>query len=174
MPFAKELNALASARGWDVHCDSALEFQHESLKAMRELWRTKRAARLPARSEFSMRELKTFLPHLTVLDIVATPDGHKRYLHRYVGMQIVAYFGEMTGRHIDEILPPALLPKTLTYFDAIAASGQPLRIVTNFEFSPVNYLQCEMFVVPLAEDGVTPDKLMSLSYFATRPAKADG
>ena len=169
MPLAKELNALARARGWDVQCDTTLEFQHPSLTAMRELWRSKSIGRLPARSEFSMRELKTFLPSITVLDIVAAPGGGRRYLHRYVGMQIVAHFGEMTGRHIDEVLPPALLPKTLTYFDAIAMRGQPLRIVTNFEFSPVNHLQSEMFVMPLADDGVTPDKLMSLSYFATRP-----
>src|SRR6185312_6530917 len=137
MPLAKELNALARAHGWHVQCDTAFAFQHPSLKAMRELWRSKSAAHLPARSEFSMRELKTFLPNLTVLGIVAAPGGGRRYLHRYVGMQIVANFGEMTGRHIDEVLPPALLPKTLTYFDAVATRGQPLRIVTDFEFSPV-------------------------------------
>lgn len=170
MPLARELNALAGASGWDVRCDATLDFEHQDLKKIRALWLDKCATRLPARSEFTLRALRHVMPHLVILDVVAAGDARRRYLHRYVGMQIVARFGEMTGRYIDEVLPPVLLPKTLTYFDAIVSSRKALRIVTNFEFTPVNYLQCEMFVMPLAEDGITPDKLMSISYFKTRPA----
>ena len=165
--LAEKLNALARAAGWAVHCDAAFQFKNANLRAMHQLWLGKSAAKLPARGDFSMRELKSFLPHLVVLDIVREA-GRKRYLHRYVGMEIVRKFGEMTGRFIDEVLPTPLLPKTLTYFDAVAESGLALRIVTEFQFTPVNHLECEMLIMPLADNGVMPDRLMSVSYFKTQ------
>ncbi len=163
---ASGLNMQARAAGWDVHCDASLDFAHAGLNAMRGLWLAKSAARLPARSDFSMRELKPFLPNLTVLEILHE-GGRTRYLHRFVGMEIVRRLGEITGRCIDEVLPPSLAVKTITYFDAVATHGVALGGVTNFQFTPVNYLQCEMLMMPLADDGATPDRLMSVSYFRT-------
>ena len=165
--IAEALNARAAAGGWQIHCDSKLDCEHPALNELRDLWRQKCDARLPARTDFSARDLKVHLPFLTIYDILRAPSG-TRYRHRYVGMAVVDRMGEMTGRTIDEILPADQLARTQTYYDCVAATARALRVVSDMRFTPVNYLRCETLLLPLAADGATPDMILGGWHFRIR------
>ena len=165
---AERLNAKARNENWPSRADSSLAFEHPNLVQMRELWTSLAGAgRLPSRKDLSFRALKPFLANLTILKIVAGEDGRHCFRHSYVGTEITHRFGEITGLCFEDFLPPELLPRTLAFIETVVETCSPLRIVTQFRFKPVDYLYAEIFVAPLADDGVTPDKLMSVSHFST-------
>lgn len=162
---ADSLNRLANTRRWKLYCDASLLFEHPLLKVAADIWRAKSAPdRCPARAEFSAREMKPFLRDLTILDIVRE-DGRTRYHHRYAGTEIEIHFGPITGRYLDEFLPPELMSRTLACFELVAKQRQPLRILTQFSLPGVEHLGAEAFLFPLSQDGITADKLMSVTYF---------
>jgi hypothetical protein len=164
----ERLNEKARFENWPSRIDSRLEFRNASLILMREVWFTlSSASRLPARRDLSVQILKPFLPNLSILSIVAHKGESRRFRHSYVGTEIAHHFGEITGLCFEDFLPAELLPRSLAFIEAVAEARRPLRIVTQFRFAPVNYLYAEIFAAPLADDGITPDRLMSVSYFST-------
>lgn len=159
------LNRIADSRGWKLFCDASLSFEHPPLNVARDIWRAKSTSeRILARAEFSAREMKPFLRHLSILDIVKEAS-RSRYQYRYVGTEIEIHFGPITGLYLDEFLPPELLPRTVACFDIVCERRQPLRFLTQFALPEVDFLGAEMFVFPLADDGINPNKLMSITYF---------
>jgi hypothetical protein len=166
---ALALNARARREGWSVHCDTQLVFDTKPLNEMVETWgRLCRPGRLPARADFTARLLKPCLRYATVLEIVNAGD-RRRYRHRYVGSAVVERMGELTGVFLDEFLPSALYEKSSNYFDACVDHRCPIRVVTDFQLRTVDHTRAEGFVVPLADDGVTPNMILSIAYFSERP-----
>ncbi|MBI3700187.1 MAG: PAS domain-containing protein [Afipia sp.] len=164
---AQRLNAKARNENWPSRADPSLAFEHPNLVQMRELWTSLAGAgRLPSRTDLSFQALKPFLPNLAVLKIVASEDGRRCFRHSYVGTEIAHRFGEITGLCFEDFLPPELLPRTLAFIETVVEIRRPLRIVTRFRLKPVDYLYAEIFVVPLADDGITPDRLISVSHFS--------
>ena len=135
---------------------------------MREVWRSLcRTAHLPARADFTFARLKPFLRDVSILDIVR--EGQRlRYLHRFVGSAVVQRMGELTGKFLDDFLPPPIYRRTAAYFDAVVAFRCPLRVVTDFTLERIRHVRAEGLVLPLAEDGAAPDMLLSVSYFTQR------
>ena len=174
------LNAKAARKGWEIVCDSSLVCEHPSLNAMAALWRTASRDGLPARSHlrtpdacasarrhFSIRDMAPFLRDMLIIEIVRE-GKRRRYKHTFVGMRFVQKMGEITGKYLDEFLPPHLYERTSTYYDAVLDTRCALRIVTNFEHRPVNHTSGEALCMPLADDGQTPNKLMLVANFGVR------
>lgn len=137
---------------------------------MLEVWRARcRPGRLPSRADFGARELKPFLRNVVILDVVPH-QMRRRYLHRLVGSAIAARMGEMTGKFLDEILPPPVLEKTAAFFDAVIEQRCPLRAVNDYDLESISHTRGEIFLAPLADDGATPNMLLTVSYIAARSA----
>ncbi len=167
--IAGALNTRAKAMGWNALCDMDFKFDRPELRAMLEVWRTHcRPNRLPSRAEFDARALKPFLREIVILDIVPHPD-RRRYFHRLVGSAIVERTGETTGKYLDEILPLAVHEKTAAFFDAAIEHRCPLRVVNDYDLESMNHTRGEIFLMPLADDGVRPNMLLTVSYIAAKP-----
>lgn len=159
------LNAMAQRRGWTFTCDRRLEFEAAQLSATLALWRSRAlAGRLPARADFSMRDLKGVLTDLIVFDVVRD-EQRMRFRCRNIGSHAVGFLGELTGRFLEESLPPAASERTAACYSAIVEASCPLRFVTRFSMDKINFLTAEFIGVPLASDGVTVDMVMSVTHF---------
>jgi hypothetical protein len=161
------LNANAQARGWTFTCHADTMFDAPKLNAMNALWQSlSPSGKLPHRAAFSARAMKDFLPNLLIADVVAT-ETHNRFRYRYVGTNVVRYIGEMTGKFMDEILPPEVNERTAACYQTIFDARTPLRFVTRFSMDAISFLSAEFFGAPLANDGKTPDMIMSVTDFLT-------
>jgi hypothetical protein len=159
------LNARAHAQGWTFTCDRHLAFDAPELNAVLALWQSHAAAeRIPARGDFPARELKQVLRDLIVYDVVH--DGPRtRFRCRIMGSHAARYLGEMTGRFLDESLPPDALARTAACYATVVEARCPLRFVTRFSLDRINFMSAEFIGLPLATDGVMPDMVMSVTHF---------
>ncbi len=161
------LNARARSGGWTFTCDRQLDFDSPKLRAVLALWQARASpGNLPARADFTARDLKDVLADLSFCDIIDAGD-RDRYRCRYIGSHPVHYFGEMTGTFMDEVLPPPALERTTACYETIVEARYALRFVTRFSMDKINFLTAEIFGAPLACDGVVPDIIMSVTCFRT-------
>ena len=140
----------------------ALPFRpHEPLLGdLYRLWQAKRRdARIPARSEFSLDELRPLMGRLAILDVI---DGGADFRFRLYGSNLAnAYRGEMTGKSVREYRPN---------FYATIAPGY-LRCVTtrapHYDRLEVDdrlmLFRWERLILPLASDGTTVNMLLVAS-----------
>ncbi len=167
VPAAARFNALAEKKKWATHIDPSMAFVAPALNDMREIWASVATqSGLPSRAQFTARRLKSHLRNLTILTIEGQPHGARRYRHRYVGGGVTAVFGELTGQTFEEFMPPDILPRTIACFDAVVEGRIPVRVLTHFQHHRANYLEAEVFAAPLAEDGITPNMVMTVTAFA--------
>jgi hypothetical protein len=165
-PIAR-LNAMARGRNWQTKADATLSFVEPELVVLRDVWLGLTGnSRMPARAELTARMLKPFLPHITVIELVRSEAAPVRFVHRYVGTAITRYFGETTGLSFEDFLPPERVPATRAFFEAVVETRRALRIITHFQLPHVSYLYGEVLAMPLADDGVTPNRLMTAAYFS--------
>ena len=167
---AGTLNARSRQMHWNAECDTKLDFDRRELSEMREVWRARcRPQRLPSRAEFDLRVLKPFLREVAILEVVPN-QGKRRYLHRLVGSAIAERTGETTGKYLDEIIPEPVHEKTVAFFDAVIEHRCPLRVVNDYDIETMNHTRGEIFLMPLADDGVDANMLLTVSYIAAKSA----
>lgn len=68
-------------------------------------WNSKRGDRLmPSRTDINPVDMRDFLSHAMLIDVLTDAQGEKRFRMRLVGTHIVSgYGGEFTGKYLDEI-----------------------------------------------------------------------
>jgi hypothetical protein len=160
-------NALAENRKWATRIDPSMAFAAPALNDMREIWASVATqSALPSRAQFTARLLKSHLRNLSVVSIEGGPGRASRYRHRYVGGGVTAVFGELTGQAFEDFMPPNILPRTIACFDAVVEGRMPVRVLTHFQHQRANYLEAEVFAAPLAEDGTTPNMVMTVTAFS--------
>jgi hypothetical protein len=150
--IAEALNVRAKAQRWPMQCDSRLEFEQPELNALRDIW-FERAGNgtVPPRSAFDARTLKPYLSHIMIVERVGASHAGWRYRMRLEGSEIVQIAGESTGRHMDEVYPPASLPRMAAPYDAVLDSRAPLRVVADVQSARFAHLVGECFMAPLAD-----------------------
>jgi hypothetical protein len=158
-----ELNALAEAKGWPMRCGCDEAFDRAELHTFCELWRSKAAGGVPARSAFNMRALKPFAGNITILERVAT-NGSRRYRFRLFGSTLTFLFGEHTGRYLDEMVAAELLPSWLAFYDTVLSCGQPLRIFTYYRIKTDDFVKGEILAAPLADDSSDVHMILAMTY----------
>jgi len=164
------LNLRVRAKGWTFTCERGAKFDCAKLTAACALWQSQvTPGRLPARSVFTARMMKDFLPELSIIEVVRA-DGANRFRHRLIGTKIVSYMGERTGLFLDEYLPQPALERTSMGYQTVVDARCALRFVTQFTLDPISYLSAEFFAAPLASDGVTIDMMISVTDFR-RPGR---
>ncbi|MBU6297081.1 MAG: hypothetical protein KGJ79_01285 [Alphaproteobacteria bacterium] len=158
-----QLNALAEAKGWPMRCGDVRAFERDELGTLYELWLSKAANGVPSRTQFDMQLLRPFARNVTILDRVNI-HGRRRYRFRLFGSALAVLFGEHTGRYLDEMVPPALLPGWQTFYDTVLGSGRPLRITNYYQVPDENYLMGEILAAPLADEAGDVRLILAATY----------
>lgn len=164
---ARALNQRAEREKWYHVCDPSLSFSDPSYGQLLDLWRDKARGRpMPARSDISPRDLKDILRHVLVLERVS--QNPSRYRFRLVGTGLTQMAGELTGKMVDEVVPPEHLSRWVGCGDLILDGGQPMRFLGRVHLKGREYLNAENLYVPLSNDAGQPTFVMGLCRYTPR------
>ena len=124
------------------------------------LWQAKRRdARIPARSEFGLDELRPLMGRLAILDVI---DGGADFRFRLYGSNIAtAYRGEMTGKSVREYRPHFYTTITPGYLNCVTTRA-PHYDQLEVDDQMMLY-RWERLILPLASDGTTVNMLLVAS-----------
>jgi hypothetical protein len=165
-----ELQAKARTAGWGVEVDPTLSFERAELRQLHDLWKLKSIERggLPTRSDLDARLLKPFLRHLTIMEHVPDQDGRPHFRFRLQGMALVQYFGEQTGRMLEDSVSPESAEAWNTGYLALLKAQRPMRVLTYYQMESVDYITGESFSVALGNGALPPVSVLTVTYFSPR------
>jgi hypothetical protein len=163
---SKQVNFLAERNSWPLIADPHLRFVTPQLQTALAVWQARRGSRtMPARSDLTLRDLKTVLPNLAFIDIVRD-DARTRFKVRLAGSALDNFLsGTPTGRFVDEAVPSRFAEKWAALWQPPISARTPTRTVGRVEFPNRRYFMSESLFAPLAADGEAPDILMLVVYF---------
>jgi PAS domain len=165
-----ELQTKARTAGWGVEVDPTLAFERAELRQLHDLWKLKQIERnrLPERSDLDARLLKPFLRNLTIMEHVAGQDGKPHFKFRLQGMALVQYFGEQTGRMLEDSVDPEIVEAWNTGYFALLRAKRPMRVLTYYQMENVDYITGESFSVALGNAEQEPVSVLTVTYFSPR------
>jgi hypothetical protein len=131
--------------------DQALA-RDQVLSALLAYWRSKLAGRaMPRRADIEPTEIPQLLPHLQLVDRV---DG--RYRYRLAGTAIVAAYGnELTGKFVDEIIPPGRRAVAEGHYNTVYQSKRPIFVRNKYTTTRDIDIMASRVILPLSEEGAT-------------------
>ena len=146
------------ATGHDLHpfvIDTSAAFTRPTTIRALEYWRSRKGDRvMPSRADISPAALRSVLPQIALVDVPAAGDRPTAYVVRLAGDAIHQTFGPLTGKPVDEILPPEILERWIACFDAARTALAPVRVVApQIAYQGKTWLQAEAFFAPLGQDG---------------------
>jgi hypothetical protein len=160
--FVEALNALAHERNWPARCDATLAFEEPQLAFFVETWRSQLRGRvMPARADLTARVLKEHLHRIMLLERVEDEERGRRYRVRLLASGLALVWGDMTGKYLDEVIPPHLLPRWYGFSDAVLHIRQPLRFTAKVDDQGKDFLVAELAVVPLCDEAGRPTMAMA-------------
>lgn len=124
-------------------------------------------ARLPARRDVSPPDIPELIPDLVLMDIDhgAAPS---RFRFRLAGTRFCRLYGEeITGRYLDEVVAHAAWSEYWHQQCRAVASGEIRHGVDRIIWNDRQHMRFEWLHLPLAEDGETPDMILSIVVFET-------
>ena len=132
------------------------------LSGLLSYWRSKLAGRaMPRRADIEPTEIPQLLPNLQLVDRV---DGRFRY--RLAGTAIVAaYGGELTGRFVDEIIPPGRRAVAERHYTMVYESMRPLFVRNKYTTTRDVDIVASRVILPLSEDGTSVSMLVMAQTF---------
>ncbi len=164
---SETFNARARAEGWPSLCDPELAFTDTRFRVLLSLWHGFAVGdRTPRRSDFTPRALKALLRNVAIYERVA--NGTVRYRVRVMGSAFADVMGDLSGRFIDEAVPPAFAPRWHAALDAAFEAHAPLRFIGRSDTANKSYLVAEFFEAPLIDDNGAA-MVLAAGYFAPRP-----
>ena len=81
--------------------------------------------------------------------------------------------GELTGKMVEDVVPPEHLPRWIGCGDLILEGGQPLRFIGRVHLEGKEYLNAENLFVPLANDNDEPTFVMGLCRYTPRRSDSE-
>lgn len=130
---------------WDLH------FEKQANLLACEYWRLRCEGRsMPRRADLDPVAMKKFSTHVGLIDIREAEDD---YVIRRSGSRLDEIYGPITGRSIRDFLPPGLQATWRDMLGAVRARPAPVRIVTGVDFEGKSWLNVEMLLAPLGENG---------------------
>jgi hypothetical protein len=156
--------------GWGVSVDETLSFNRSELSVLFDLWRAKADAlqALPRREDLDIRLLKPFLRHVSVTERVTNASGKPSYRLRLQGSFLVEFFGDQTGKLIEESVAPELAARWACVYDALLEAQRPLRLQGTYREERMEYLIGESLAVPLGNGDLPPVSVLSATYYTPR------
>ncbi len=132
---------------------------HSSVRALHGYWQAKRGARaMPSRADIDPTELKQFLPHLILIDVVADP---RRYIYRLVGTHEVDMRGmDPTGKAVKDAFYAESADHTLVFLDHVARTRAPALYRGTYQPSSTRTQTEDTIFLPLSNDGETVNMIL--------------
>jgi hypothetical protein len=134
-------------------------------------WLSKRQDALaPRLAAFAPEELRPWLPHLQIHELAGG-----RYLCRLSGAAATKDKGyDVSGKHLDEIVPPEVYASAKPLFDRARANGRPLRYRGRTRTADGGWRGYRRMLLPVRQTGEACDTLLSLLNFepALPPSRA--
>jgi len=165
------LNERQKAAGWTFLCAPAAAFEHAPLTEMCALWREKAGGRaMPARADLTARAMKTFMPHMSLLERVED-HGRDRYRVRLHGSALARYSGDATGKWLEDVVQAERIGSYIGIYDTVLTLHAPLRVISRYQAPELDYLDGESFVAPLSVPTSATPIILSVTY--AKPRKDD-
>ncbi|WP_420405279.1 PAS domain-containing protein [Nisaea sp.] len=149
-----------------VAITAADQLEHPELRSLFRLWKTKaRNRHAPARSEIEVIELKRWLSHVMLIDLLPDTEDVR---FRVIGTWIVEQVGrDDTGKTIAEI---GLTERTLSIRDEYRRAAREKTAYRScgifFDHAGAkDHLIAERLILPLSDDGRSCNKILSAIYF---------
>jgi hypothetical protein len=137
-----------------------MDLDHPELDALYALWGQTGGDKLPAREQFTPKHLRRWMGNLAIVRLVP-PTGRLRV--DLVGTRIVEIDGvDSTGQYLDEIAPPHAVDALLEPYRTVLDQRRPHY----HRFVPPSRptTAVHRLLLPLADDGVTIDRILSGVY----------
>jgi hypothetical protein len=162
----EKFNARAIAEGWPSLCDAALSFQRLEFRVLTATWRNFATSQLPSRKDFTPRSLKSLLRNVVIYERVT--NGTTRYRVRLMGTAFAEIMGDLSGKFLDEAVPPQHLVRWHAALDAALEAGAPLRFVARTDTVDKPFLVGEYFEAPILTDDGSTSMILAAGMFAPR------
>jgi hypothetical protein len=136
---------------------------HPDIRVIVAYWRAKAGARqMPKRSDIDPSELKSYLPRISLIDVV--PDA-RRFVYRLVGTEEVALRGyDPTGKSVGEGYFGPNRELALEHYGYVVEHRAPFCYRGDFEVEDGAIENEDVIFLPLSEDGETVNMIL-LFYF---------
>lgn len=135
---------------------------HPRIRAFYTVWLRKRGIRrAPARRDFDPVEMRDFLPNLYMFDVVE-PGARLRY--RLIGTAVAELAGEVTGKFIDEVLPPAMYAALRPHYDDVVRHFIPRYHANDLGWQGRPYIRYYRLLLPLSDDQRSVNMALGIHY----------
>lgn len=134
---------------------------HPDILRVLAYWQEKCRGRLmPSRADIDPSELKPYLPHITLVDVV---NDDRRYVYRLVGTKEVELRGyDPTGRAVSDAFFANSAESAVKNYDATRNSRAPLYVHDPYQ-AVDRFIGEEDLFLPLSNDGQTVNMIMIFS-----------
>jgi hypothetical protein len=133
------------------------------IRALYRYWLGKRhGRRAPARADIDPIELRSLLPHIYLFDVVE-PGPRLRY--RLVGTAIAEMAGEVTGRFVDELLPPAVYARMHAHYVDVVRNLVGRYYVADMTWRDRPHVRYHRLLLPLSDDQRAANMLLGISCY---------
>lgn len=144
-----------------IASDPTLAFEREPNKLAYAYWQARCDGRsMPARADLDPGAMKKFTPHVGLVEPRLASTGPSYFIRR-AGSRWEDVYGAITGKVLQDFLPPHLAAAWHSVFDSVTTSAKPIRITTQVDFQGKNWLDIELMVAPLGEQGTVSMLLIS-------------
>jgi hypothetical protein len=136
---------------------------HPQIREFAAYWRRKRGdRRAPSRSDIDPFELRAYLPHIFILDVVP-PDGRLKI--RLVGTEMArAVGGDHTGRFVDEVTPPDHYPELHREIDDVVRHFVLRYKISDMAWKGRPFARYHRLMTPLSNDQSTVNMVFGIGY----------
>lgn len=166
---AQAFNDAAAQQGWPILCDEGCDFTNPMLAELLALWQNEAGVGVPARDTMTARKLQPFMRNIAIYERVGE-GAHRRYRVRLMGSGIVQYYGELTGKYVDDVVPEKFLPRWYGVSDISLLAEKPVRLVLRADTFDKSYMVAEYLCAPLkADGGMTKFVLVGMVFDGRRP-----
>lgn len=166
---AAAFNEAAKANGWPALCDETLSFDHSVLSDLLKLWQSEAEGGVPLRNALTARKLQPFMRNIAIYERIGE-GAHRRYRLRLMGSGIVEYYGELTGKFVDEAIPQKFQDRWYALTDTPLISEKPVRFLLRADTFDKSYMTAEYLCAPLkADGGLTKFVLVGIIFDGKRP-----
>jgi hypothetical protein len=134
---------------------------HPDVRHVLDYWQQKCAGRaMPSRADIDPGELRRFLPHITLVDVV---DDPRRFVYRLVGTAEVELRGfDPTGKSVGDGYFASSADAALWHYEKARSTRAPHYVAEPFQVVD-RFIGEEDLFLPLSNDGVNVNMILVFS-----------
>ena len=148
-----------------------LSIEHKRLAELHEFWRAlSKDGRLPARHDFLAEDLAPWIGHVSLLEVERDPLRFRFIVH---GGHFTLLTGQnLSGCYLEDALSPRYRDMVLARYREAVETRQP--VYHHHVNHSLPWRELDRLLLPLADDGVTVDRVMVGLYTLVDPPSQGG